>query len=88
MWFRRDLRIKDNPALVEAGSAVLPVFVFDPVLWDAAGDARRAYLVSSLAALNESLGGALVIRTGNPADVIPALVACKRQGGKSALYVQ
>jgi deoxyribodipyrimidine photo-lyase len=75
MWFRRDLRLKDNPALVEAGADVLPVFVFDPVLWDSAGDARRAYLVSSLAALNESLGGALVIRTGNPVDVIPALVA-------------
>ena len=74
MWFRRDLRIKDNPALMQAGSEVLPVFVFDPVLWDAAGDARRAYLVSSLNALNESLGGALVIRTGNPVDVIPALV--------------
>ncbi len=75
MWFRRDLRLKDNPALVEAGADVLPVFVFDPVLWGAAGDARRAYLVGSLAALDESLGGALVIRTGNPVDVIPALVA-------------
>lgn len=74
MWFRRDLRIRDNPALLQAGPEVLPVFVFDPVLWDAAGDARRAYLVSSLTALNESLGGALVIRTGNPEDVIPALV--------------
>lgn len=74
MWFRRDLRIQDNPALLQAGPEVLPVFVFDPVLWDAAGDARRAYLVSSLTALNESLGGALVIRTGNPVDVIPALV--------------
>ena len=75
MWFRRDLRIKDNPALMQAGSEVLPVFVFDPVLWDSAGDSRRAYLVSSLKALNESLSGALVIRTGNPVDVIPALVA-------------
>lgn len=74
MWFRRDLRIRDNPALLQAGPEVLPVFVFDPVLWDAAGDARRAYLVSSLTALNESLGGALLIRTGNPVDVIPALV--------------
>lgn len=74
MWFRRDLRLKDNPALLEAGSEVLPVFVFDPVLWDTAGDARRAYLVSSLTALNESLGGTLVIRSGNPTDVIPALV--------------
>lgn len=74
MWFRRDLRIRDNPALLQAGSEVLPVFIFDPVLWDSAGATRRAYLVSSLAALNESLGGALVIRSGDPIAVIPALV--------------
>ena len=75
MWFRRDLRIKDNPALLEAGPEVVPVFIFDPVLWESSGDVRRAYLVASLAALNESLGGALVIRSGDPVAVLPALVA-------------
>jgi deoxyribodipyrimidine photo-lyase len=74
MWFRRDLRVRDNPALLAAGSEVLPVFVFDPVLWDAACDTRRAYLVASLASLNESLGGNLVLRTGDPSKVIPELV--------------
>jgi deoxyribodipyrimidine photo-lyase len=74
MWFRRDLRVRDNPALLAAGSEVLPVFVFDPVLWDAACDTRRAYLVASLASLNESLGGNLVLRTGDPSKVIPKLV--------------
>ncbi len=74
MWFRRDLRVRDNPALLAAGTEVLPVFVFDPVLWDAACDTRRAYLVASLTSLNESLGGNLVLRTGDPSTVIPALV--------------
>jgi deoxyribodipyrimidine photo-lyase len=74
MWFRRDLRVRDNPALLAAGSEVLPVFVFDPVLWDAACDTRRAYLVASLTSLNESLGGNLVLRTGDPSKVIPELV--------------
>lgn len=40
MWFRRDLRLADNPALVDAiGAAddVVPLFVFDPRLWDPAG---------------------------------------------------
>jgi deoxyribodipyrimidine photo-lyase len=74
MWFRRDRRVRDNPALLAAGSEVLPVFVFDPVLWDAACDTRRAYLVASLASLNESLGGNLVLRTGDPSKVIPELV--------------
>ena len=73
MWFRRDLRIKDNPALHAAGPEVLPVFVFDPALWEPAGELRRAYLVASLVKLNESLGGALVLRTGDPALVIPKL---------------
>ena len=73
MWFRRDLRIRDNPALLAAGSEVLPVFVFDPVLWDASSSVRRAYLVESLRSLNKSLGGHLVIRSGNPSTVIPAL---------------
>lgn len=74
MWFRRDLRLTDNPALLKAGSEVLPVFIFDPVLWDSASETRRAYLMASLTALNESLGGALVFRTGNPVEVIPDLV--------------
>jgi len=74
MWFRRDLRLRDNPALFAAGEQVLPVFVFDPVLWDAASDTRRAYLVASLTSLNDSLGGKLVLRTGDPTEVIPSLV--------------
>jgi deoxyribodipyrimidine photo-lyase len=54
MWFRRDLRLADNPALVEATAdgAVLPLFVLDPALWDPAGPSRRAYLAASLRALD------------------------------------
>ena len=39
MWFRRDLRLADNPALLEACSdgEVLPLFVLDPKLWGPAG---------------------------------------------------
>ena len=74
MWFRRDLRVRDNPALLAAGSEVLPVFVFDPVLWDTSSAVRKAYLVESLRSLNESLGGHLIIKSGDPCAVIPALV--------------
>ena len=69
MWFRRDLRLGDNPALLaacDAGAAVLPLFVLDPRLWGPAGPARRAYLAASLAALDMSLGGRLVVRSGDP----------------------
>ena len=77
MWFRRDLRLHDNPALlraVEAGSgSVVGVFVLDPVLWDAGGPVRHAYLTSSLRALDASMGGRLLILQGDPRVEIPAL---------------
>ena len=75
MWFRRDLRLSDNPALLAACEAdeVVPLFVVDPLLWSRAGQVRRAYLSRSLAALDESLGGALVVRRGDPRTVVPGL---------------
>ncbi len=74
MWFRRDLRLEDNPALLEAcdaGSDVLLLFVVDPRLWEPAGPSRRAYLAASLAALDESVGGRLVVRHGDPVREVP-----------------
>jgi deoxyribodipyrimidine photo-lyase len=71
MWFRRDLRLGDNPALLDAcaSEGVLPLFVLDPALWGPAGAPRRAYLAASLRALDASLrqrrAGLSVVR-GNP----------------------
>ena len=66
MWFRRDLRLGDNPALLEAcaDGAVLPLFVLDPTLWGPAGPARRAYLAASLRALAGDLP--LAVLEGDP----------------------
>jgi deoxyribodipyrimidine photo-lyase len=78
LWFRRDLRRKDNPALLDACSrgsdGVLPLFVLDPALWDASGPVRRTYLVRSLRSLDESLGGRLVVVHGDPAVRVPDVV--------------
>ena len=80
LWFRRDLRLSDHPALLDAVESagadgdVVPVFVLDPRLWTPAGAPRRQFLLDCLAALQESLGGALVLRSGDPARVVPALV--------------
>jgi deoxyribodipyrimidine photo-lyase len=76
MWFRRDLRVADNPALSAASAAgdVLPLFVLDPHLLASAGR-RRERLFASLASLQADVDAPLVIRHGNPVDVIPALVA-------------
>src|ERR1700712_3871295 len=75
LWFRRDLRLRDHPALrAAAGNGpVLGLFVLDPVLWLSAGPARRAWLAASLRALDESMGGRLCIRQGKPSSVVPRL---------------
>ncbi len=81
LWFRRDLRLRDLPALTEAAGAgagaradsqadaVLALFVVDPALWNPAGAPRRAWLVRSLRALDDALqaqGGRLHVRHGDP----------------------
>ena len=78
LWLRRDLRLADHPALHAAtdaadGGRVLPLFVLDPALWGPAGAPRRAWLVRSLRALSASMDGALVVRDGDPATVVPAV---------------
>src|SRR5690349_18300381 len=71
MWFRRDLRLGDNPALRAAADhgPVLPLFVLDPALWGPAGPTRRAYLAASLRALDAQLredGTRLSVVEGDP----------------------
>jgi deoxyribodipyrimidine photo-lyase len=79
VWFRRDLRLSDHPALIEAvraarrGGAVIPVFCIDERLWGASGDNRRAFLVGCLRALDRDVGGHLVVRHGDPVRTVPAL---------------
>ncbi len=72
IWFRRDLRLADNPALVAAAASgdVTPLFVLDPLFLSRSGAARLAFLFRNLRALNESIGGVLVVRTGDPVDVV------------------
>ena len=75
MWFRRDLRLADNEALVAAARAksVTPLFVIDPKFFERSGAPRLVFLLRNLHELNKSMGGALVIRTGDPIDVVPAV---------------
>lgn len=86
MWFRRDLRLDALPALCAAtadGRHVVPLFVDDPA-FDRAGAARRAYLRAALHSLRDSMGGALVIRRGDPVDVVPRIAA---EVGAAAVHV-
>ncbi len=80
MWFRRDLRLADNPAWAQAthdASEVAALFVIDPLPWNRAGTARRRLLVDHLQALHEDLrgiGGGLHLLRGDPAQVVAAFV--------------
>jgi deoxyribodipyrimidine photo-lyase len=80
VWFRRDLRLHDNPAWASASAAgrVTALFVLDPDLFDAAGEFSRTQLVAHLHGLDESLqrlGGRLLVRRGPPATVVPEVAA-------------
>jgi deoxyribodipyrimidine photo-lyase len=91
VWFRRDLRLADNPALDRARKAherVVPVFIFDP---EAEGDwgpgaATRWWLHHSLTELAERLeqrGSRLIIAIGNSAE---ALERIRKVTGAEAVY--
>ncbi len=85
MWFRRDLRLADNPALVEAvaDEQVLPLYVLDPRLWGPAGESRRHYLGASLRSLDAALRqrqASLQVVRGNP--VRRVVLAAKAVGAE------
>lgn len=79
VWFRQDLRLRDNPALlhaIEHDYAILPVYILDDENaggWKMGG-ASRWWLHKSLQSLNESLDGNLVFRRGDAKKIIADLV--------------
>jgi deoxyribodipyrimidine photo-lyase len=86
VWFRNDLRIRDNEILLEAvrkADKVLPVYCFDPYYFkknasgnSKTGNVRARFLLESVADLRKNLqliGGDLIVRIGNPAEILPQL---------------
>lgn len=83
VWFRQDLRLRDNSALaraVETGAPVIPVFIWAPEEagdW-APGGASRWWLHRALEAFAEQwaeLGGRLILRRGDSLDELRDLIA-------------
>jgi len=72
MWFRRDLRINDHPALCKAAELgeVVPLFILDEKLIKSAGSKRLSYLANSLRALDDSLANKLNVAIGQPDQVL------------------
>jgi deoxyribodipyrimidine photo-lyase len=90
--FTRDLRVHDNPALVdalEAADRVVPLFVVDDTILQGrfAAPNRTHLLVDALTDLRTSLqdrGGDLVVRRGDPANEVAAIV---RTTGATTVHV-
>ena len=98
VWFRDDLRVDDNPTLVDAVAAadrVVPVYVADPRRrgetqygTDKRGPIRARFRHESLFDLREALrerDGELLVRTGRVETVIPKLV---EEVDAAAVYAQ
>ena len=78
-WFRQDLRLADNPALIQAARSgrLLPIYIYDNVNPgpNLPGAARRCWLHHSLQALDRQLGGKLRLYRGDPLDILARLTA-------------
>ncbi len=90
VWFRRDLRIQDHPALAAASEyeAVLPIYIDDPKRdgdWPM-GQASRWWVSKSLAVLDQALtelGAGLYIHQGDTTDLLTELI---KAHGVSAVF--
>ena len=92
VWFRRDLRLHDHPALTAAladGARIAPLFIFDETLlagrWPAPN--RLWFMRESVRALGDAIrerGGHLAIRVGDPERIVPEFA---EEAGAGAVYV-
>ncbi|XP_051137761.1 cryptochrome DASH, chloroplastic/mitochondrial isoform X2 [Andrographis paniculata] len=98
VWFRNDLRVFDNEVLFKAwvsSEAVLPVYCIDPRMFGTTHyfgfpktGLRAQFVMECLADLKLGLtkkGLNLLIRQGNPEDVLPALA---KEFGAHTVYAQ
>jgi deoxyribodipyrimidine photo-lyase len=89
LWFRRDLRLDDHPALLAAADEgpVTALFVLDDELRKPSGAPRVAFMYRTLRALDEQLrehGGGLVVRRGRPENVVPGVAS---EVGASSVHI-
>jgi deoxyribodipyrimidine photo-lyase len=80
LWLRRDLRLGDHPgwsAALASGGPVIPVFILDPI-FESYRAAPKWRLGESLRELDRTLerhGSRMVLRRGEAAEVLDALIA-------------
>jgi deoxyribodipyrimidine photo-lyase len=77
-WFRRDLRLADNPALlaaIENSEELVAVYILDEKLIKQTGSKGLAYLGHSLRALDASLDNKLHVMVGDQVEVLKELIS-------------
>ncbi|GLE50589.1 deoxyribodipyrimidine photo-lyase [Mycobacterium montefiorense] len=86
MWFRRDLRLRDHPALLAAAESedVLACFVVDPRLEKSSGQRRLQFLGDTLRHLRDDLDGRLLVTRGVAEEQIPRIA---RKIGASTVHI-
>jgi deoxyribodipyrimidine photo-lyase len=78
IWFREDLRLHDNPALIAAlkkQSPLAPIYIVDPSV--VLGKPQQWWISQSLASLQKKLrdhGSLLLVRKGNALDCLLQLI--------------
>jgi len=88
IWFRQDLRLSDNPALLHAcheGYDIIPIYILDD---ENAGKHKRGaaskfWLHQSLKSLNQSFDNKIIFRNGDAREIIPALI---EETGANAVF--
>jgi len=92
VWFRRDLRVHDHPALLAAREdheQVVPLYVLDDALLHGryASPARARFMLGCLRELDgalRALGSGLVIRHGRPEEEVVGLA--RELGARAVLW--
>lgn len=77
VWFKRDIRLQDHPALSRAAEQgpVIPLYILEPELWQQPDLSHRQYefLYECLTELDDQLarlGQRLIIKVGDAVDVL------------------
>ena len=87
VWFRRDLRLNDNPALIEAcktGRPVICIYIYETNIERELGGASKWWLHHSLQRLEASLaskGASLILKKGIPKDILTDLTVTNNAKG-------
>ena len=87
-WIRQDLRLYDNPALIESirNGAIIPIYILDDqnAKEHKMGPTSKIWLHHSLEKLNKKMNSNLLISKGNPEDIL--LEICKLEKIKNIFW--